>query len=239
MSVINGPYPPDPPADGLPPLGINPAQADTPTGFVRNIIDAVGTSHGRFLAHAEQSKGKFTQEGWDDLHGQFSGASATYLDAADRLLTERADEAERHYAEVLAAQSPKLDAAGEIRAERELSKVDRAIDRAEAGQVASVVRQAIVNADSETRGVLVSELADRLAEKGLSADRATDLVTEVAQEVIPELGEATRQVTRSKQAKALLGAEIARERDAQKRHGRPYVKHTDAATVAKYDPDAR
>ena len=24
MSVINGPYPPDPPADGLPPLSINP-----------------------------------------------------------------------------------------------------------------------------------------------------------------------------------------------------------------------
>jgi hypothetical protein len=234
MSVINGPYPPDPPADGLPPLSINPVQAETPIGTVRNIVDAVSTSHKRFLAHAEPSKGKFTEEGWRDLHAQFTRKSEPYLDTAQQILADRTAAAEREYAETLAAQSPKLDTAGELRAERELRKATRALDNADPGQAGATVRRLIANADPETRGALLAELPDLLAEKGLPAD----VVTEVAQQVVPELGGAARKVVKAKQSQALLSAEINRERDAQKRHGRPYVAHTDAATVRKYDPDA-
>lgn len=234
MSVVGGPYPPDPPSDGLPPLSINPAPAETAVSQVRNIIDAVGGAHRRFLAHAEPSKGKYSEEGWKDLHEQFTRKGEPYLDAAQQMLADRTAAADREYAERLAAQKPKLDTAGEIRSARELRSADRALDKAQPGEAASTVRRLIANADPETRGRLLAELPERLDEKGLPGD---EIVTEVAQQVIPELGDAARKVVKARQAQALLGAEINRERDALKRQGRPYVAHTDAATVRKYDPD--
>jgi hypothetical protein len=222
------------PSDPLPPKGINPQPGDTPAQTVRNIVDAVGSGHKRFLTAAEASKDKYTQNGWDDLHGRFAREAAPYLDRADEILTGRVELAEQHHANVRAAQSVKLDTAGELRAERELRKVQRAIDNSEDGQVAGTVRRAIADADPEVRGVLLDQLPDMIADKGLSAD----IVNAAAEHAIPELGRAAEQVAKARQTKALLGAEVKREREAQGRGGRPYVNHTSREVVRKYDPDA-
>lgn len=245
MSALN-PTGHDPSAVGnptplpVPNTAIAPVVGETPAQTVRNVIDSVRSSHNKFLAEVEplcptgRPDDKLTPSGWDDVHARFASAAVPYLDRADQILAEREAEAERNYAETLAAQSPKLDVGGELRADRALRRAESAVRNAQDGQIAATVKRVIAEADNETRGVLLTELPDMLAQRQLP----TAIVTEAAEQVIPELGHAARQVIKARQTKALLGAEVKREREAQARHGKPYVQHASPAVVSKYDPDA-
>ena len=117
---------------------------------------------------------KVTEQGWKDIHAEFAKAAEPYLNRAQEILDGRQDLAERHYANVLAAQHRKLDTSGELRADKALRRADVAVRNAADGQVSGTVHRLISEADEEVRGALLEELPDVLARRGLPASLVTD-----------------------------------------------------------------
>jgi hypothetical protein len=214
---------------------ISPKPADTPIRQAHNIIAAVRREHDKFLEQVETVKSQFTPEGYQHQLGRFSGSQAAQgLDQAERIIAEREAQAEHDYAATFAALSPKLDVAGELRADRALRHAEKAIEAAEAGAVGTTVYNLLAHADEETRGALLNQLPGIAASKGVGAE----VVNRAAEDVVPQLGEAARKVSKARQSSALLRAEIRRERDAIANGRKPYVGQTAASRLRHYDPDA-
>jgi hypothetical protein len=220
----------------LPPMGIHPQAVETPAGTVHNLLGAVAESHQRFLGHAKASEKSYSEPGLNDLHDRFGRAAQPYLDTAQAILEDREANAEKHYAEVLAAQNHPLDVSGELRADRHLRRVEKTLQNTGDGQAATTAQRLITEAPAEVRGVLLQEIPRMLDDRGLPGG---EIVAQAAEAAIPELAEAAKERVKATQTRQLLGAEIARERAAQAEHRRPYVKHSDMTVIDRYNPDLR
>ena len=218
----------------LPPMGIHPQAADTAAEIVHNLLGTVAESHQRFLGHVKASEKNYSEQGLNDLHDRFGRAAQPYLDTAQSILEDREANAEKHYAEVIAAQNQPLDVSGELRADRHLRRVEKTLQNAGDGQAATTAQRLIVEAPTEVRGTLLQEIPRMLDDRGLPG---SEIVAQAAESAIPEL--AAKERVKAAQTRQLLGAEIARERAAQAEHRRPYVKYSDMTVIDRYNPDLR
>ena len=178
----------------------------------------------------------YSEQGLNDLHDRFGRAAQPYLDTAQSILEDREANAEKHYAEVIAAQNQPLDVSGELRADRHLRRVEKTLQNAGDGQAATTAQRLIVEAPTEVRGTLLQEIPRMLDDRGLPG---SEIVAQAAESAIPELAAAAKERVKAAQTRQLLGAEIARERAAQAEHRGPYVKYSDMTVIDRYNPDLR
>lgn len=178
----------------------------------------------------------FTPEGLHNQIGAFAESpAAQQIDDAIGLAAQREADAEAHVADVLAKLSPQGDVAAELRSTRAWNRAQRQLDAVPSDRVPEMARTLIANADDAELGVLLQELPSFLASKG----QASDWLTLVVAERLPELADAQRKLKLARQARPQIEFDAQRLRDRITKTTAPKAyEPVPFLDLGHYDPDA-
>lgn len=208
-----------------------PTEPATPATRAAALLDDTQRRFEDHLAGIEP--GQYSPEGLAEQVASFTGAGA--IDAAVEITQNRVDQAADHVDRVLKGLSPDLDTAGELRAGRAWSRVQRQLDAiTDSAKVAETARQLIAASDDIELGVLMTEIKPYLASRGQDAGW---LAAAVAQRV-PELAAAQTELVKAEKVKAIIRfrADSLRNRITDTRSPAGY-RAPIGVDVDSYDPD--
>jgi len=190
------------------------ASGDTPTAQSYAEIKAANEEFGKYLEQVHAQAGLYSEDGQRAQVAAFQNTpAAKVVETAEQRVVDQTAQHQADYDRVLQGLAPKGDTAAELRAQRAWDRTQRTLDSTESGAVVAAATRAIASADRETLGTLLQELPSYLDSKGLP----TEAIEQAAVQAVPELADAGRKLTKSKQSEAMLRAAANMARTLKRR----------------------
>lgn len=208
---------------------------DTFTQEWSSALENIAADHAKFLQECQAYERDLMPQAFADLRHAFRDTEAGKLaTAAADAYKGRSDLADQKVAAILDSLAAQADTPGSgSRPIRVRDRLQRAIDKCQPGQVATVVAKAIADAPDSDLPTLIQEAPSMLQ----TAEVAGEFLTQVLAQRIPELAEAMAEQKKAEQSRQCIALNAKRVQDCIRTAEPLRVPLVNPVTLG-LDPDA-